>query len=106
MSPSESPAAPAPPAVDTPTTTTQQHRAAFLPPYRVLLHDDDHNEMHHVVRALMASVPGLDEARATEVMLEAHLRGQAEVIRCPLEHAELYRDRLQTFGLTATIEQA
>ena len=76
-----------------------------LPPYRVLLHDDDVNEMAHVVRALLASVPELDTARATAIMLEAHLRGQAEVIACPLERAELYRDRLESFGLSATIER-
>ena len=76
-----------------------------LPPYRVLLHDDDVNEMAHVVRALLASVPELDTARATAIMLEAHLHGQAEVIACPLERAELYRDRLESFGLTATIER-
>jgi ATP-dependent Clp protease adapter protein ClpS len=39
-------------------------------------------------------------------MLEAHEHGQAEVIRCPLERAELYRDRLESHALTATIERA
>ena len=77
-----------------------------LPPYVVVLHDDDVNEMGHVVRALLASVPELDAERATAIMLEAHLRGSAEVIACPLERAELYRDRLESFGLTATIERA
>jgi ATP-dependent Clp protease adaptor protein ClpS len=75
-----------------------------VPPYRLLLHNDDVNDMGHVVRALLESVPELTSERAAEVMLEAHLHGMAEVIRCPLERAELYRDRLQTFGLTATIE--
>ncbi len=78
---------------------------ATLPPYRVVLHDDDVNEMAHVVRALLASVPELEGRRATEIMLEAHLHGRADVIACPLERAELYRDRLKTFGLSATIEK-
>ena len=72
----------------------------------VILHNDDVNEMGHVVRALLSSVPELDIERASEIMLTAHLRGQAEVIRCPLERAELYRDRLESHGLTATIERA
>lgn len=76
-----------------------------LPPYRVILHNDDVNEMGHVVRALLASVPELDVRSATEIMLTAHLRGRAEVIACPLERAELYRDRLESHGLTATIER-
>lgn len=78
---------------------------ATLPPYRVVLHNDDVNEMGHVVRALTASVPELTAERAAEIMLEAHQYGQAEVIRCPLERAELYRDRLESYGLTATIER-
>ena len=77
-----------------------------LPPYRVILHNDDVNEMGHVVRALLASVPELDVRGATEIMLTAHLQGRAAVIACPLERAELYRDRLESHGLTATIERA
>ena len=76
-----------------------------LPPYRVVLRNDDVNEMAHVVRALLESVPELSSERAAEIMLEAHNRGAADVITCPLERAELYRDRLQGFGLTATIER-
>lgn len=78
--------------------------ADILPPYRVILHNDDVNEMDHVVHALLSSVPELTLERAHEVMLEAHTHGLAEVIRCPYERAELYRDRLESFSLTATIE--
>lgn len=76
-----------------------------LPPWAVVLHDDDHNTMDHVVHALLVSVPELDLERAAEVMLVAHYRGQADVIVCPLERAELYRDRLESHGLTATIRK-
>src|SRR5688572_27379863 len=76
-----------------------------LPPYRVVLHNDDVNDMMHVVRALLASVPELSSERAVEVMLAAHTHGSAEVIMCYLERAELYRDRLEAHGLTATIER-
>ena len=79
---------------------------AVLPPHRVVLHDDDVHEMGYVVRALLASVPELDAPRAAAIMLEAHLHGRADVIACPLERAELYRDRLEAHGLTATIERA
>lgn len=77
-----------------------------LPPYVVVLHNDDHNAMDHVVRALLLSVPELEVDRAVEVMLTAHENGQADVISCPLERAELYRDRLESHGLTATIRKA
>jgi ATP-dependent Clp protease adapter protein ClpS len=78
---------------------------ALLPPHRVVLHNDDVNEMGHVVRALLVSVPELTSEQAVHIMLEAHEHGQAEVIRCPLERAELYRERLESHGLTATIER-
>ena len=77
----------------------------LLPPYRVVLHNDDVNDMMHVVRALLASVPELTRERAVEVMLAAHTHGSAEVIVCYHERAELYRDRLEAHGLTATIER-
>ncbi len=85
---------------------TTRELTRLLPPYRVMLHNDDHNSMDHVVRAIVESVPAVSTQRAIEIMFEAHNSGVAEVIVCPLEPAELYRDRLQTFGLKATIEKA
>jgi len=81
-------------------------RESLLRPWSVILHNDDHNEMIYVVRCLMKSVPKLGARRATQIMFEAHNHGKAVVTTCPLELAELYRDRLQSCGLTATIEKA
>jgi len=78
----------------------------LLPPYRVILHNDDHNGMDYVVRSLMRSVPSLTLERAAEIMLEAHNYGQATVTVCVKEAAEYYRDRLESCALTATIEPA
>jgi ATP-dependent Clp protease adaptor protein ClpS len=77
-----------------------------LPAYRVVLHNDDHNTMDHVVRSLRKTVPSLGEEDATAIMLEAHTHGQATVIVCPKEAAEHYRAGLESCGLTATIEPA
>ncbi len=92
-----------------PETTTEpdlERLQKLLPPYAVILHNDDHNTMDHVVAALLKSVPDLSPEQAIEIMFEAHNNGQATVIICPLELAELYRDRLQSFWLTATIEKS
>ncbi len=78
----------------------------LLPPYRVVLHNDDHNSMDHVVASLLRSVPSLGLEEAVEIMFTAHNFGQATVIECPKEAAEHYRDRLESCGLTATIEPA
>jgi len=78
----------------------------LVPPYNVVLHNDDHNSMDHVVRSLVRCVSALTVERAAEIMFEAHRHGQATVITCPKETAELYRERLENCGLTATIERA
>lgn len=78
----------------------------LLPRYRVVLHNDDHNSMDHVVRSLVTCVPSLTVEEAVEIMFHAHNHGQATVIECPKEVAEYYRDRLESVGLTATIEPA
>jgi ATP-dependent Clp protease adaptor protein ClpS len=93
-------------APDTGIGTRERDLAAILPPYAVILHNDDVNEMNYVVRSLLMCVPELSAQDAAEVMLQAHLNGKACVIACPLERAELYRDRLQSRRLTATIERA
>ena len=90
----------------TPTLPDLRDLTKLLPPYNVMLHNDNHNSMDHVVKALLRSVTKLSRAQAIAIMIEAHTSGVALVITCPLEQAELYRDRLQTYGLTATIERA
>ena len=89
-----------PPEIETKPDIEQKQMV--LPPYKVLLHNDDYNEMMYVVQSLIKSVPGISAERATEIMYEAHNQGKALVTTCPLELAELYRDRLESFGLTAT----
>ena len=100
-----SPPTPTPSAPTRDPEVRERPLSETLPPYHVVLHNDDVNEMGHVVRSLLASVPELGTERAMEIMIETHLRGRANVIACPLERAELYRDRLESFGLTATIER-
>ncbi len=78
----------------------------LVPPYRVILHNDDHNSMEHVVESLRRSVPSLSVDEAAAIMMDAHTNGQATVIECPKEAAEHYREALESCGLTATIEAA
>jgi len=85
---------------------TEETVRRFLPPYRVILHNDDHNSMDHVVASLLKCVPPLTMEDAAAIMLTAHNHGQATVIECPKETAEHYRDSLESCGLTATIEPA
>src|SRR5690242_20235206 len=89
-----------------PPRTEEDVRQALrlLPRYRVLLFNDDFNSMDHVVMALVRTVPVLGVEGAVRVMLAAHTQGQALVIVCPKETAEFYREKLEHYGLTSTIE--
>lgn len=84
---------PAPPRVDS------------LPPFRVLLHNDDVNNEVHVVETLIDLTP-LNVRRAMAVMVEAHTTGVALVLVTHRERAELYVDQFRTKNLTVTIEPA
>ncbi|MCC7107288.1 MAG: ATP-dependent Clp protease adaptor ClpS [Chloroflexi bacterium] len=97
-------AAPLSPTVSPGTGERTGSNSEALRPYAVVLHNDDVNSMDHVVRSLCRSVATLNITRAVKIMLEAHNTGKAIVTVCPLELAELYRDRLESCGLTATIE--
>ncbi len=74
-----------------------------LPPWKVLLHNDDVNEMLFVVRTIVQLTP-LTQIVAIQRMLEAHERGLALLLTTHQERAELYRDQFASKGLTVTIE--
>lgn len=88
----------------TQTESKQKIQKALCPRFKVLLHNDDYHTMDEVVVYIVKAVPGISRREAVRIMLTAHHHGNAVVITCPLEYAELYRDRLQSFGLTATLE--
>jgi ATP-dependent Clp protease adaptor protein ClpS len=75
------------------------------PKYRVILHNDDHNDMGHVVSSLLEVVPSLSEQAAYKVMMTAHIAGKATVIVCDLEPAEFYCEGLKSKGLSSSIEK-
>lgn len=84
----------------------KKNRTITVRPWNVMLHNDDVNTMEHVVKSLRESVSGMSEQEAVLITMEAHEQGVALVITCALEKAELIRDRIQTFSLSATIEQS
>jgi len=79
-------------------------RAKLLPPYKVILFNDDHNDMDYVVSVLLRLINHLTAPEAIDIMLTAHLTGSAVVVVCPKESAEYYQERLLNAGLFATIE--
>ncbi len=90
---------------DTDIETLQRALEEKLPRYAVILYNDDYHSMDYVVEALVKSVPDLIVEEAVGIMFEAHNTGSAVVIVCLLEQAELYRDRIQGYGLGVSIRR-
>src|SRR5262245_40019476 len=71
-------------------------RPKLLPPYNVILANDDHHSMEFVVEVL-CKVLGCAPERAVVLMLEAHMSGRAIIWTGSKEVAELKRDQVLTF---------
>jgi ATP-dependent Clp protease adaptor protein ClpS len=74
-----------------------------LPNYKVLLHNDDENEMGYVVGCIRMLV-ALQKEEAVAKMWEAHLTGVALLTIVHKERAELYVEQFASCALTVTIE--
>ncbi len=88
-----------------PAPVEPQRRPEHLPPFRVLLHNDDHNDMVYVVEAILDLTP-LDVERAARAMLEAHQTGVALLLVTHRERAELYAEQFASKRLRVSIEPA
>jgi ATP-dependent Clp protease adaptor protein ClpS len=84
---------PAPPKVDR------------LPPWKVLLHNDDHNSMPYVVQTII-ELTKVNRYYAMLRMIEAHTSGVAQLLTTHREHAELLREQFASRKLIATTEPA
>lgn len=74
-----------------------------LPPYKLVLHNDDVNSFEHVVITILQLTP-LSEQEAIERTIEAHNEGLAVLLVTTKERAELYVEQFQSASLTATCE--
>ncbi len=82
---------------------TLAERTQQLPPYRVLLHNDDVNSFDHVIRSIQRLTP-LKLEEAVERTLEAHERGVSLLLVTHRERAELYVEQFASLSLTVTCE--
>jgi ATP-dependent Clp protease adaptor protein ClpS len=76
-----------------------------LPPWNVLLHNDEVNEMGFVIESL-CRFARLSVPAATRCMMEAHKKGLALVVSTHREHAELLAEQFTSLRLNVTIEPA
>lgn len=80
-------------------------RPRLLPRFRVILHNDDENDILHVVETIVMLTP-LKGQEAWERTCEAHKTGCALLLVTHLERAELYVDQFASRNLTVSIEPA
>jgi ATP-dependent Clp protease adaptor protein ClpS len=76
-----------------------------LPPWKVLLHNDDVNDHLHVIKTII-ELTHLNELDAKKRTEEADKTGVALLLVTHKERAELYKDQFNSKSLTVTIEPA
>ena len=87
-----------------------------LPPYNVVLLNDDEHSFEYVIR-MLKTLFGHPLAKGYRMAMEVHTTGQVIVATTNLEQAELKRDQIHAFGpdpriprckgsMSATIEPA
>jgi ATP-dependent Clp protease adapter protein ClpS len=86
-------------------TSPKQKPPQMLPPWKVLLHNDDKNDMPHVISTIV-ELTTLKEQDAKLRTIEAHETGVALLVVTHKERAELYKDQFESKGLTVSIEPA
>ncbi|MSR41228.1 MAG: ATP-dependent Clp protease adaptor ClpS [Phycisphaerales bacterium] len=93
----------APAATITVAPAQPARKVAQLPPWKVLLHNDEVNDMDYVVDSIVrlarATVP-----TATRCMVEAHRKGVSLITVTHREHAELLCEQFHSARMVVTIE--
>ena len=84
-------------------TTPTRREPNQLPPYKVLLHNDDVNTFEHVIGSIL-KVTTIQAEEAVLKALEAHEAGVSLLLVTHKERAELFVEQFISFQLTVTIE--
>jgi ATP-dependent Clp protease adaptor protein ClpS len=94
----------------------QEQKTEGLPPYNVVLLDDDDHSYEYVI-LMLKKIFGYSIEKGYEMAQEVDATGRVVVATTNLEQAELKRDQIQTFGpdpliprckgsMSATVEPA
>ena len=79
----------------TDTLPEEEIRTRTIPPYNLILLNDDHHSMEFVM-AVLCKVLGIAAERAYQFMIEAHTSGRAIVWTGSMEVAELKLEQMQS----------
>jgi ATP-dependent Clp protease adaptor protein ClpS len=78
------------------TREKEKKQTRRVPPYNVILENDDHHTMEFVVESLQKAL-GYSQERAYQLTMQAHMTGRCVVWTGPKEVAELKADQIRTF---------
>lgn len=74
-----------------------------MPPYNVVLLNDDDHSVDYVIR-MLKDLFGHSREKGAEIAKEVHTTGRAVVATTDLEEAELKRDQIHDYGPDPMIE--
>lgn len=89
----------------TPVAAPSATKPKNLPRYKVILHNDDVNDVDHVIESLVMITP-LNKDEAARVTDEADKTGCSLILIAHRERAELYAEQFQSRKITVSIEPA
>ncbi len=76
-----------------------------LPPYKVLLHNDNVSTFDHVIQSIVR-LTTLDRQQALLRTIEAHESGVALLVTTHRERAELYCEQFMSLKISVSMEPA
>jgi ATP-dependent Clp protease adaptor protein ClpS len=79
------------------TRPKRQDKTKQLPPYHVILHNDDDHTFEYVIH-MMQRLFGHPVERGHQIAVEVHTKGRVIVDTTSKERAELKRDQIHAFG--------
>lgn len=85
--------------------TREQTKTRRVPPYNVVLENDDHHSQEFVVDVLSKAL-GYAKERSFQLMMLAHTSGRAIVWTGPKEVAELKAEQIRTFHEVRAFDSA
>jgi ATP-dependent Clp protease adaptor protein ClpS len=86
------------------TRTKSKENVKKLPPYHVILLNDDDHSFEYVIKMLQ-QLFGHPPEKGYQMALEVHTRGRVIVDTTSKERAELKRDQIHAFGKDAQLSR-
>lgn len=89
----------------TPSESKPELKTGQLPPWKLILHNDDVNTAEFVVEKVQ-EITKLEENIAVRCVTEAHVQGKSLLLATHKEKAELFVEMFESCKIEVTMEKA